>query len=121
MGCCTAATIDFRFRGKPLRDKLNSPLLKQSEKIPKEIVREIVEKIAVSTATLDDVLAAEWLDGGSRKDAMSPRSRGALHPSSASASPSLNVEGAGKAGWPLHPGLPRKKGLRERENHRYRR
>jgi hypothetical protein len=64
MGCCTAATIDFRFRGKPLRDKLNSPLLKQSEKIPKEIVREIVEKIAVSTATLDDVLAAEWLETG---------------------------------------------------------
>jgi hypothetical protein len=30
-------------------------------------------------------------------------------------------EGAGKAGWPLHPGLPRKRYLRERVNHRYRR
>src|SRR5262249_9156774 len=28
-------------------------------------------------------------------------------------------EGAGKAGWPLHPGLPRKENLRERVNHRY--
>ena len=30
-------------------------------------------------------------------------------------------EGAGKAGWPLHPGPPRKRKLRERVNHRYRR
>jgi hypothetical protein len=31
------------------------------------------------------------------------------------------TEGTGKAGWPLHPGLPRKRDLRERVNHRYRR
>ncbi len=38
-----------------------------------------------------------------------------------SPSPSSKAEGAGKTGWPLHPGLPRKRHLRERENHRYRR
>jgi hypothetical protein len=31
------------------------------------------------------------------------------------------AEGAGKAGWPHAPGLSRKRNLRERENHRYRR
>jgi hypothetical protein len=41
MGCCTAATIDFRFRGKPLRDKLNSPLLKQGQGIPKEEINPV--------------------------------------------------------------------------------
>jgi uncharacterized protein (DUF3084 family) len=30
-------------------------------------------------------------------------------------------EGAGKTGWPLHPGPPRKRCLRERDDHRYRR
>ena len=35
--------------------------------------------------------------------------------------PSSSWEGAGKAGWPLHPGPSRRKNLRERENHRYRR
>ena len=30
------------------------------------------------------------------------------------ASPSKKTEGAGKAGWPLHPGPPRKRNLRER-------
>ena len=46
-------------------------------------------------------------------------SRGGVRPSSASGSPSN--EGAGKTGWPLHPGPPRKRNLRERVNHRYRR
>ena len=36
-------------------------------------------------------------------------------------SPSRKTEGAGKAGWPLHPGPPRKRNLRERDDHRYRR
>jgi hypothetical protein len=35
--------------------------------------------------------------------------------------PSLSVEGAGKTGWPLHPRPPRKRNLRERDDHRYRR
>jgi hypothetical protein len=35
--------------------------------------------------------------------------------------PSLRTEGAGKVGWPLHPGPSRRKNVRERENHRYRR
>ena len=35
-------------------------------------------------------------------------------------SPSFETEGAGKAGWPLHPGPPRKKIARAREDHRYR-
>ena len=35
--------------------------------------------------------------------------------------PRKKGEGAGKAGWPHAPGLSRKRNLRERENHRYRR
>ena len=35
-------------------------------------------------------------------------SRDGIRPSFAASSPSSRTEGAGKAGWPLHPGLPRK-------------
>jgi hypothetical protein len=52
---------------------------------------------------------------------MSPRSRGGIRPSYPSIAALEKSEGAGKAGWPLHPGLPRKEDLRERVNHRYRR
>jgi hypothetical protein len=53
---------------------------------------------------------------------MPPRSRGAFRPSfGSSITLSEDRGGAGKAGWPLHPGLSRRKKLRERENHRYRR
>jgi hypothetical protein len=45
---------------------------------------------------------------------MAQRFRGAIRPSFAHQPPSSKAEGAGKAGWPLHPGLPRKRNLRER-------
>src|ERR1700756_2286857 len=47
--------------------------------------------------------------------------RGAFRPSFASSITLSSTEGAGQTGWPLHPVPPRKKDLRERENHRYRR
>jgi hypothetical protein len=46
-------------------------------------------------------------------------SRGAIRPSFATYIALSKAEGAGKAGWPLHPGPSRRKKLRERENHRY--
>jgi hypothetical protein len=39
---------------------------------------------------------------------MSPHSRGAFHPSFASFITLIRDKGAGKPGWPLHPGPPRK-------------
>ena len=39
---------------------------------------------------------------------MSPHSRGAFHPSFASFITLIKDKGAGKTGWPLHPGPPRK-------------
>src|SRR5271165_114884 len=48
-------------------------------------------------------------------------SRGLLRPSHAKTLSLSIIEGAGKAGWPLHPGPPRKRNLRERVDHRYRR
>jgi hypothetical protein len=54
--------------------------------------------------------------------------RGHAFPFSRRNSPELCIvryprrnEGAGKTGWPLHPGPPRKENLRERDDHRYRR
>ena len=38
-----------------------------------------------------------------------PHSRGAFRPSYAHVHPPWKTEGAGKTGWPLHPGPPRKK------------
>ena len=49
----------------------------------------------------------------------SKSSRRGLRPSFALRAPSLRTEGAGKAGWPQHPGPSRRKKLRERKNHRY--
>ncbi len=46
-------------------------------------------------------------------------SRDGIRPSFCIVVPSSRTEGAGKAGWPLHPGPSRRKDLRERENHRY--
>src|ERR1700739_2940588 len=48
MGCCKAATIDFRFHGKPLRQKLDSPLLKSGSNL-------VSGSAQVSMATLEDV------------------------------------------------------------------
>ena len=48
-------------------------------------------------------------------------SRGTLRPSFAIPSPSERSEGAGKAGWPLHPGPPRQKNCAKARDHRYRR
>jgi hypothetical protein len=48
-------------------------------------------------------------------------SRRALRPSFADRLPSENVRAQGRPGGRMHPGLPRKNELRERENHRYRR
>ena len=48
-------------------------------------------------------------------------SRDGIRPSFAVRFAFLHREGAGKAGWPLHPGRPRKRIARKRENHRYRR
>jgi predicted alpha/beta hydrolase len=45
------------FGTSPLRYKLNSPLLKQSQKTPEESAKETVREIAVSTATQDDVFS----------------------------------------------------------------
>ena len=55
-------------------------------------------------------------DDGDRRDDeerrddgdMSPHSRGAFHPSFASFITLIKDKGAGKTGWPLHPGPPRK-------------
>jgi hypothetical protein len=50
-----------------------------------------------------------------------PRSRSAFRPSFTSCFALSKIKGAGKTGWPLHPGPPRKRYLRERDDHRYRR
>jgi hypothetical protein len=42
--------------------------------------------------------------------------RDAFRPSFASTITLEKHEGAGKAGWPLHPGLSRRKNLRKRES-----
>jgi len=46
--------------------------------------------------------------GHDNRGDMSSHPRGGIRPSFASSRPPSNAEGAGKAGWPLHPGLPRK-------------
>jgi hypothetical protein len=59
--------------------------------------------------------------GRDKTEAARSRSRGAFRPSYSINFTLLKAEGARKAGWPLHPGAPRKKLREERENHRYRR
>jgi len=59
--------------------------------------------------------------GRDKTEAARSHSRGAFRPSYSINFTLQNAEGAGKTGWPLHPGPPRKKLREERVNHRYRR
>jgi len=59
--------------------------------------------------------------GRDKTEAARSHSRGAFRPSYSINFTFQNAEGAGKTGWPLHPGPPRKKLREERVNHRYRR
>ncbi len=60
--------------------------------------------------------------GGAVREGTSFRSRGVFSPELCIVVvPPWKSEGAGRAGWPLHPGAPREKVAREREDHRYRR
>src|SRR6516164_113793 len=59
--------------------------------------------------------------GHDKTEAARSHSRDAFRPSYSINFTLQNAEGAGKTGWPLHPGPPRKKLREERDDHRYRR
>jgi hypothetical protein len=69
--------------------------------------RELLPEIVLAKARTTERERERERETGRRRD-MALRSRGAFHPSFASFITLIKDKGAGKAGWPLHPGPPRK-------------